>query len=247
MRIRRLFFDIETSPNVGLFWKPGVKISIGHENIIQERAIICIAYKWDGEKKTNCLTWDKNRDDKKMLQEFVKVLETADELCGHNLKNYDTKWVRTRCLVHGIPFPPKLVQEDTLKIARTLFAFNSNRLDYIAKFLGEEGKIKTSFDMWKKILLDNDQKELARMVAYCRKDVLELEKVYNHLKNYAPPATHVGVQHGKGKCSCPECGSLNHIVSKTRYSATGAATKQLKCKDCFKYFSVSERAYLTKS
>ena len=41
-----LYFDIETSANVGLFWTSGYKISIGTENIIKERAVICICYKF---------------------------------------------------------------------------------------------------------------------------------------------------------------------------------------------------------
>jgi hypothetical protein len=37
---KRLFFDIETSPNIGLFWSAGFKLNIAPENIIKERAII---------------------------------------------------------------------------------------------------------------------------------------------------------------------------------------------------------------
>ena len=32
---RRLFFDIETSPNIGLFWEAGYKKNIDVSNIIQ--------------------------------------------------------------------------------------------------------------------------------------------------------------------------------------------------------------------
>ena len=45
---KRLFFDIETSPNIGFFWSSGYKINIPFENILKERAIICIAYKYQG-------------------------------------------------------------------------------------------------------------------------------------------------------------------------------------------------------
>ena len=40
--IKRLFFDIETSPNIGYFWRAGYKLNIGADNIIEERKIICI-------------------------------------------------------------------------------------------------------------------------------------------------------------------------------------------------------------
>ena len=68
-KIKRLFFDIEVSPNIGLFWQPGHKISLDYGNIIQERAVICICYKWQGGK-TQSLTWDKKQDDKEMLKKF---------------------------------------------------------------------------------------------------------------------------------------------------------------------------------
>ena len=46
---KRLFYDIETSPNIGFFWGAGYKVNISHDNIIKERAIICICYKWEGQ------------------------------------------------------------------------------------------------------------------------------------------------------------------------------------------------------
>jgi hypothetical protein len=69
--IKRLFFDIETSPNIGLFWTAGYKQTISPDNIIKERAIICICYKWAGEKEVYSLTWDSKQDDKKILEKFI--------------------------------------------------------------------------------------------------------------------------------------------------------------------------------
>ena len=72
---KRLFFDIETSPNIGLFWEAGYKKNIDHSNIIKERAIICICYKWEDSKEVGFLTWDSKQSDKKMLQNFIKLSE----------------------------------------------------------------------------------------------------------------------------------------------------------------------------
>ena len=73
---RRLFFDIETSPNIGTFWQAGYKKTISPEDIIKERAIICICYKWEGEKKVYGLTWDENQDDKNFLGRLCKSRPT---------------------------------------------------------------------------------------------------------------------------------------------------------------------------
>ena len=76
---KRLYFDIETSPNIGFFWTAGFKLNISTESIIKERAIICICYKWEEDKVTHSLNWDSKQNDKKMLQEFIKVANEADE------------------------------------------------------------------------------------------------------------------------------------------------------------------------
>lgn len=181
----KLFFDIEVSPDLVMSWGIGNKISIGHESIVQERAIICICWKWAGEDKTYSLKWDKGCD-KKMLQQFAKIVDSADEIIAQNGDNFDIKWLRTRCLYHNIPISSKFNSIDTLKMARSNFRFNANRLDYMGKFLGFGGKIKTDYDMWKKILLENDSKSMTLMIDYCKEDVVLLEKVYNKLQEYSP-------------------------------------------------------------
>ena len=127
-KIKRLFFDIETSPNIGLFWTAGYKQNISPDNIIKERAIICIAYKWAGEKKIHALTWDKNQDDKAMLAQFIKVANEADELIGHNGDRFDLPWIRTRCLYHRIPVFPHYTTLDTLKNANSSLQENVDKL-----------------------------------------------------------------------------------------------------------------------
>jgi uncharacterized protein YprB with RNaseH-like and TPR domain len=163
-QIKRLFFDIETAPNIGLFWEAGYKKTISPDNIIKERAIICICYKWEHEDEVHSLTWDKNQNDKKMLEQFVKVANEADELVGHNGDRFDLPWIRTRCLLHNIPMFPNYTTVDTLKVSRSKFKFNSNKLDYIAQVLGIGKKIHTGFDLWKKIVLDKDKEAKTAIV-----------------------------------------------------------------------------------
>lgn len=239
MGIKRLFFDIEVSPNIGFFWQPGHKISLGYENIIKERAIICICYKWAGSDKVYSLQWDKNQDDKEMLAKFVKVANLSDEMVGHNGDNFDLKWIRTRCLFHDIDMMPNYTTIDTLKEARKGFRFNSNRLDYISKFIGLEGKIKTEFNLWKLITLNNDKKSLKYMVEYCKNDVTELEKVYDRLHKYIKPKTSIA----QYRCDCPNCGSEKTKIQKSRVSAAGVRLKQIQCQDCGKYFTTPEATY----
>jgi len=238
---RRLFFDIETSPNIGLFWEAGYKKNIDYSNIIQERAIICICYKWQGEKDVYSLKWDRNQNDKKMLLDFIQVANQANELVGHNGDKFDLAWIRSRCLFHRIEMLPTYITIDTLKIARSKFRFNSNRLNYIADFLGIGQKIKTEFSLWEDILLNNCSIAMEKMIKYCKKDVILLEKVYHQLSTHIIPKTHYGVIFGQDRGSCPECGSDELIISNRRTTATGVKQIQWKCKTCNKIHTKTDK------
>ena len=233
---KRLFFDIETSPNIGLFWKPGYKLSIGYENITGERAIICISYKWAGDKLHN-LTWDKDKNDKNMLEKFIKVVNKADEIVAHNGDKFDVKWLRTRCIKFGIAMNPDIQTIDTLKLARSKFTFNSNRLDYIAKYLGVGEKQETGgLNLWKDITINNNRRSLRKMVEYCDNDVVILEKVWDKLNEYVPAKTSIGRVYS----DCPECGSEHTVINKYRVSAAGMKRVSLRCTDCGKYHTIPQ-------
>lgn len=236
-----MFMDIETSPNIGLFWEAGYKKNIDYSNIIKERAIICICYKWEDEKEVHSLNWDSKQNDKVMLEKFIGIANQADELCGHNCDRFDLAWVRTRCLFHRIPMFPTYTTIDTLKISRSKFKFNSNRLNYIADFLGLGQKIKTDFGLWKDILLKKDKAAMSKMITYCKKDVVLLEKVFKELRNHTEAKTHYGVIFGQDRGSCPECGSKELFISSRRVMASGLKKIQYKCKVCHKLHSKTDK------
>lgn len=234
---KRLFFDIETSMNKGYFFNAGYKQTIPYQNIEKERAIICICYKWEGKSKVHYLSWGKNWNDKKMMRDFIKVLEEADEIVGHNGDRFDLAFIRTRAIYHRLEVTPFLKTIDTLKIARRLFRFNSNRLDYLAKFLGYGGKIKTESGLWFDVMNDVDG-SLDKMIRYCKGDVRLLEWVFTELKRYTPAKTH----YGRKKSDCPECGSERTIIKCYCKSAAGVVKVDLKCRDCGRMHRVPESA-----
>lgn len=238
---KRLFFDIETSPNIGLFWEAGYKKNIDYSNIIKERAIICICYKWEDSKEVGYLTWDSKQCDKKMLLKFIEIANSADELVGHNGDKFDLAWIRTRCLFHRIDMFPVYTTIDTLKLSRSKFKFNSNKLDYIAKYLGMGEKIKTEFGLWKAIVLNKDKSAMDKMVKYCQQDVRLLEKVYKELSTHIFAKTHYGVIFGEDRGSCPECGSDDLVRACLRTSASGIRKIMFRCKTCNKHHTKTDK------
>ena len=244
---KRLFFDIETSYNIGKFWSAGYKKTIHPGDIIKERAVICISWKWENEDKVHNLKWDNNQCDKKMLAEFSKILAKADEVIGHNGDRFDIPWLRTRCLKHGIQFPVYVRSLDTLKKCRSMFNFQSNKLDYIASFLGFGHKVDTGgMELWDKIILNRDKEAMAKMIHYCDHDVVLLEDVYQAIQSYIKPATHVGMHLGNGKASCKTCGSTDTKLVKNVFTPAGTLKRKMKCKDCGADMEISNTAYLNK-
>lgn len=243
---KRLFYDIETSPNIALVWRTGYRLSVPPENLIEERGIICISYKWEGgEVKT--LTWDKNQCDKKMLTKFIKIMNKADELVAHNGDKFDVKWIKGRCLYHRIPVPQKFTTIDTCTQARKQFGLNSNKLDYIAGYLGLGHKLEHGgFKLWREVVLHKSRTAMATMVEYCERDVELLEQVFNVMKPYLDIKHNYAVMTGGGRFACPECGNTKVKVHKTRYLPSGVVKRGMLCKSkaCGRHFTISNKAYM---
>jgi hypothetical protein len=237
--MNRLFWDIETSPNIGFFWRPGYKISLSHDNIIQERAIICICYKWENENKVHELVWDDGCD-KQLCKDFMEVMELADEMVAHNGDRFDMKWFRGRCLKHELGVPKEVTTVDTLKLTRAKFELNSYRLDYIANYLLGEGKIETKFGLWKDIVLNKCEKSMKYMVRYCKRDVKILQAVYNYISCYTKMKTHIGVMNGLDAWTCPRCGSEDVKKWGKRVGATGVKRQRMICNDCGHAYLITE-------
>jgi predicted PolB exonuclease-like 3'-5' exonuclease len=244
-RVRRLFWDIETSPNIGFFWRPGWRVTLDAQNIINERAVICICWKWGGEKKVHHLEWDAGND-LDMIMEFAGVLEGADEAVAHNGDNFDMGWYNGRHLIHGLDPIPKTKTVDTYKIAAKNFNLNSYKLDYLARILLGEGKEHAEFDMWKDIVLYNDEAAMNKMVRYCKKDVVLLERVWEKLSSYVEPETHsavVATGNVRDRWMCKHCGSSHVKKSKTNVTRAGMMQHQMQCLNCGRYYSIANLAY----
>ena len=68
-------------------------------------------------------------NDYELAKELHKLLDEADFMVAHNLKQYDFKVANTRFAAHGLPpiSPTKLI--DTLEIAKKNFRFPDNKLN----------------------------------------------------------------------------------------------------------------------
>lgn len=250
---KKLIYDLETSYNIGGFWKSGYNITVTEDMIIHERAIITASWKWYGEDKIHYMSWE-NGCDKKIVEKLIELFFEADEIIGHNVDRYDNAFLMTRAMFHGILALPKYKTFDTYKKASSFLNLNSKKLDYLAKVLGIPGKYKHSgLSMWHKIIhfdvLNIGSKELRdsaleEMIYYNCVDVGLTEAVYEKLRLYAPHNVHHGVLMGKTKYSCPHCGSENVEYLKTTVTAAGTLKHIMKCMDCGQVFFISNSDFL---
>ena len=118
---------------------------------------------------------------------------------------------------------------DTLKECRKAFYLNSNRLDYIAKYIGREGKLSVPYQLWLDLLIHNRPKDMKKMVTYCDQDILELEGVYQAILPYIANTFNLSA-FNEDPDMCPKCGGE---IKKKGYSYTQVGIKQrYKCVDC---------------
>lgn len=243
---KRLFYDIETSYYIVKAWSPGWGKTITPTDIIKYPAVICVCWKWEGEDEVHHLEWDDEQNDKKLLEDFVKVFNKANQVVAHNGDRFDLKWLRMRAIFHDIHMNPRYETIDTLKIAKSQFRFHSNKLDELGKFLEIGEKIPTDMTLWDKVILNKDPEAMEQMVAYCKQDVALLEKVFNKLKPYSKVGFNYGKLYGDKNWACPECGNLKVHVGKAYTTPMGVRRYYLRCKTggCLTNYPVSNKTYM---
>ena len=86
--------------------------------------------------------------------------------------------------IHDLGSTPRHRTIDTLRIARSNFRFNSNKLDDLAQLLGVGRKLKhPGFPMWEGCMA-GDKASWKLMEKYNAHDIFLLEGVYNKLKSW---------------------------------------------------------------
>lgn len=235
-----MFWDIETSLIAATTFTLFPE-RIGHDFILKDWHIISGAWKKQGEKTVHTVSVldfkTKLDNDYEVCKKLREALEGVDILVHHNGDRFDLKKFTARLIYHGLPPLPKITTIDTLKEAKKVAAFTSNRLDYLGKFLVGLGKDDHPSDWWFKVY-NGDRSIIKKMVAYNKTDVIRLEQVYDRLRPYMKNPPHFGVLLGKERVSCQSCGSDNVKKNGVRISATGGKRQEIQCQDCGHYHSI---------
>lgn len=228
-----LLIDIETAPMRSLIYRLWNNY-IPYDSVTSEWFIISYSCKWLNEKeiRSNKLTHDEilNEDDFKLVLELWEYLDEANIVIAHNGKKFDIPKMKTRFLAHNLPPTSFYQQIYTLEVAKKEFAFTSNKLDSIAKFLGIPGKIETGIELWK-LCMEGNEEALDMMEKYNRNDVVVLEKIYLKLRGYIKSHPNWNLYTDHDEAVCPACGS-SHVNQDGHYYTSTGKYDTFKCMEC---------------
>jgi uncharacterized protein YprB with RNaseH-like and TPR domain len=193
--------------------------------IKKDWSILSWAAKWQGSKKIHQMDVER-MSEKAMLIGMWNLLDKAEIIVTQNGKRFDEKKLNARFIKHGMTPPSSYRHIDTLKLAKKYFAFTSNKLEYMAKFLEtKHQKLKhkkyPGFELWE-ACLRGVKDAWKQMRVYNKFDVIVLEEVYDKLIVWDP-----GFR-TPDKCTC---GSTSYKKIGYALLATGRY-QRYRCNSC---------------
>lgn len=186
-RPKVLILDIETKPIIAHVWQLwDNNVSLGQ--IQSDWSVLSWAAKWLDKDKVMYMDQRHSKnidDDKKILEEMWKLLDECDVVLTQNGRAFDIKKLNARFIINGMQPPSSFKHIDTYRIAKSVFGFTSNKLEYMTdKLCTKYKKLKhkkfPGHEMWAECLKGNKAAWRA-MEKYNKYDVLSLEELYHKL------------------------------------------------------------------
>lgn len=232
-----LIFDIETAPILGYVWQLWEN-NVALNQIHSDWYILSWSAKWLGDPPNKIMYADqrnalKMEDDSAILKKLWKLLDEADVVITQNGKHFDQKKVNARFILNGMQPTSSYKHIDTFLIAKKVFGFTSNKLEYMSdKLCKKYKKLKhakfSGFDMWKECLSGN-LKAWKEMEKYNKYDVLALEELYTKLIPW-DNNTNFNLYHDSTENVC-KCGSKDATKNGFFYTASGRY-QRYRCTSC---------------
>lgn len=237
MTAKILVFDIETAPCLGYVW--GLwENNLGLSQIHTDWYVMSYAAKWLGQEGViyNDQRHSTNvEDDKMLLSGIWNLLDEADIVITQNGKKFDVKKLNARFIINGFQPPSSFRHIDTLQIAKSVFGFTSNKLEYMTdKLCKTHKKLKhgkyPGFELWR-ACLSGDIDAWEEMKEYNVVDVLSLEELYYILAPWDKQHPNLNLYRELTNGVQCRCGSEDMIKKGFHYSNIGKY-QRWRCKGC---------------
>lgn len=230
--MRILLLDIETAPNLVHVWGLWQQ-NVGLPQIIKGGYTMCWAAKWlDGDEIFHMNIYEQTP--KTMIKSIHRMLNEANAVIHYNGTKFDIPTLNREFILHGLTPPAPYKQIDLLRTARSQFKFASNKLDYVAQFLGVGAKTThRGHQLWIDCMaLDYDA--WVEMAEYNINDVALLEAVYNVLRPWVKNHPNIAL-YQEDREVCPKCGGKHYQKRGTTVTIT-SIYQRYRCKECGTWF-----------
>ncbi len=233
-------FDIETSPATAHVWTLwGANVSLAQ--LLEPSRVLSFAWAWDDEPGVEFFS-EYHDGTGVMRDALYDRLSEADATVTWNGKKFDLKHVRRELLEGGYPPLKPSVPIDLMLEVRKHFAFQSNKLDYVAgQLLGSHKVSHEGHSLWVKCL-EGDPKAWDTMRRYNVGDVRLTKKLYRHLKPYIG---HPSIPLFDGDTDRPACDKgCGYTLEKRGVARTKqSAFQQYRCRKCGSWQRDTQRLY----
>lgn len=247
-----LMIDIETTPDKNYTWGR-FGVNIGIDQTIEYGTMVCFAAKWYGQDEIEFYADWQSGGEEAMVAEAWRLFDEADVVVSFYGSRFDVPHINTSCLRFGLAPPSPYKQIDLKLVVGRQFKFSSNKLEFVSRVLGLEGKEKhEGFPMWDKVMNEvrrNGEKPFsleveldakARFEDYNKRDVFLLDEVYEALLPWIPchPHRHL-YEEARG---CHICGADASMVVRDGYAYTKLSKfYQYQCLSCKSWFRGNRR------
>lgn len=219
MRAKILHLDIETAPIVSYHWGLWQQ-NISLNQIIHEWSILSFTGWWEhdaerGYKRSDIIYMDCRdnedvHDDSALMAKLWELLNEADFVVAQNGVKFDMKKMKARFILLGFPpFKPVKVI-DTLLIAKRVFGFTSNKLEWMATYFSKVSKRKhgkfPGFELWVQCMAGNPE-AWDEMELYNIDDVRSMREVWLELRPWAEQHPNLAAMWPDDELRCGRCGS----------------------------------------
>jgi len=227
--LRILLLDIETAPHRVYSWGLWNQ-NIAINQIEEPGYTLCWAAKWYGDK--NIMFSSLVSDGREVMLKLAhSLLDKADVVVHYNGTKFDIPTLNQEFLKVGMTPPSPVLEVDLLKTVRKRFRLPSNKLSYVAEYLGLGSKVKhKGMELWRQCMA-GVASAWKTMEKYNIRDVELLEPIYNKLLPWITNHPNHALFTVDHRLCCKNCGSEH--VQRRGYAYTNSLRYQkYACMDC---------------